>query len=121
MTLIVIPKPSGTARASSGAAAGNESTVFFFCGDPVSGSVLHLFGILISALRADGFFSRAFINVAASGAPVPEPAQFIDIKSYWATNGTHAASPYITRYGWNQKNIVLSRRYPAFQMSWFEP
>ena len=59
---------------------------------------LHRLYILRPALGTDGFLSRAFIDVATFDAPVLVPFQFIHVKFYGTTNGTHAASPHITPY-----------------------
>lgn len=39
--------------------------------------------------------------------PVFVPFQFIYLKIGGTTNGTHAALPHISRYGYDKKNIVL--------------
>jgi len=68
---------------------------------------LHSFYIIRLALGTDRFLSRAFVHVATSDAPVLVPFQFFHVKCHGTTNGTHAASPHIIPYRYNQKNIVL--------------
>jgi hypothetical protein len=59
---------------------------------------LHPLYIPGPAFWTDGFLSRAFVDMAAFYAPVLVPFQFIHVKIYGTTNGTHAASPHITPY-----------------------
>jgi hypothetical protein len=56
---------------------------------------------------ANRFLSRAFVHMTTVITPVSVPFQFIHLKIGGTTNGTHAALPHISRYGYDKKNIVL--------------
>jgi hypothetical protein len=69
--------------------------------------ILHSLYFFRPAIGTDRFLARAFVDVAASGAPVFEPFQFIHLKIRRTPDRTHAASPHIPPYLYDQKKVVL--------------